>query len=233
MISDVVEDTTNTKPHLRSDEFNPACVETEIIWENLVHTRTHKFLVPYGSMISTLENEWVLAFHGEGFQLPVPYQYREMIENIITCLCFLIINQEWQELRAQTWAAFTQKNLSHKIENLQWKTVGFLHSYLISNVPSFMSIQQVSLGLTHWGQDEMAAMLQVTFSNALLWIKTFDFQIKLHWNMFFVSNRQLVTIGLGNDLAPNRPHAITSTNDDPVHWCIYESLGLNKSTKWP
>ena len=40
---------------------------------------------------------------------------------------------------------------------------------------------------------------------------------------------QLVSIGLGNGLTPNRWQAITWSNDDPIHWCTYMSLGLNVS----
>ena len=35
--------------------------------------------------------------------------------------------------------------------------------------------------LTHWGQDKMAAISQMIFSNAFSWMKTFDFQI-FHWS---------------------------------------------------
>ena len=35
------------------------------------------------------------------------------------------------------------------------------------------------------------------------------------------SDWQEVSIGSGNGLAPNRQQAITWTNADPVHWCIY------------
>ena len=39
------------------------------------------------------------------------------------------------------------------------------------------------------------------------------------------SNWQYVGIGLGNGLVPNRQQAITWTNADPIHWCIYAALG--------
>ena len=38
-------------------------------------------------------------------------------------------------------------------------------------------------------------------------------------------NWQKASIGSGNDLAPNRRQAITWTNTDPIHWCIYVALG--------
>ena len=33
---------------------------------------------------------------------------------------------------------------------------------------------------------------------------------------------------LGNGLAPNRRQAITWTNADSVHWCIYAALGVDE-----
>ena len=39
--------------------------------------------------------------------------------------------------------------------------------------------------LTHWGRDKVAASSQTTFSSAFSWMKTFESQIKFHWNMFF------------------------------------------------
>ena len=42
-------------------------------------------------------------------------------------------------------------------------------------------------------------------------------------------NWQLFSIGWGDGLAPNRRQVITLTFDDPVHWRIDASLGLNDS----
>ena len=39
--------------------------------------------------------------------------------------------------------------------------------------------------LIHWGQDKMIAISQKAFSSAISWMKTFEFEIKFHWNMFF------------------------------------------------
>ena len=38
--------------------------------------------------------------------------------------------------------------------------------------------------LSHWGRDKMAAILQMTFSNTLFWMKTFEFRLKFHWSLF-------------------------------------------------
>ena len=42
----------------------------------------------------------------------------------------------------------------------------------------------IEISLTHWGRDKMAAISQTAFSSAFPWMKTFEFQIKFHWNMF-------------------------------------------------
>ena len=39
-------------------------------------------------------------------------------------------------------------------------------------------------GLTHWDQDKMAAISQTVFSSEFLWLKTFEFWIEFHWNIF-------------------------------------------------
>ena len=38
--------------------------------------------------------------------------------------------------------------------------------------------------LTHWGRDKIDAILQTTFSNAISWMKMFEFQLKFHWSSF-------------------------------------------------
>ena len=39
-------------------------------------------------------------------------------------------------------------------------------------------------GLTHLGRDKMAAIFQMTFSNAFSWMKTYEFQLRFHWSLF-------------------------------------------------
>ena len=41
-----------------------------------------------------------------------------------------------------------------------------------------------SFHLTHWGQDKMAAISQVTFSNAFSWMKMYEFCLRFPQNMF-------------------------------------------------
>ena len=48
------------------------------------------------------------------------------------------------------------------------------------------SLGPLILYLTHWGRDEMAAILHTTFSNAFSWMKMFDFRLKCHWILFLM-----------------------------------------------
>ena len=41
-----------------------------------------------------------------------------------------------------------------------------------------------ALSWTHWGRDKMTAILYTSFSNTFSWMRTFESQIKFHWNMF-------------------------------------------------
>ena len=38
--------------------------------------------------------------------------------------------------------------------------------------------------LTHWGRDNMAAISQMTLSNAFSWMKILEFGLKFHWSLF-------------------------------------------------
>ena len=38
--------------------------------------------------------------------------------------------------------------------------------------------------LTHWGPDEMAAILQTMFPNAFSWMKICEFSLRFHWSLF-------------------------------------------------
>ena len=40
------------------------------------------------------------------------------------------------------------------------------------------------LRLTHWGRRKIVAISQTTFSNAFSWIKTYEFRLRFHWNLF-------------------------------------------------
>ena len=71
--------------------------------------------------------------------------------------------------------------------------------------------------LTLWGRYKFAAILHTTFS------------IHFHESNSWFSWGLVDSIGWGITVAPNMRQGVTSNNDDPVHWRIYASLGLNES----
>ena len=52
-------------------------------------------------------------------------------------------------------------------------------TYFSWNIPA-----SASDGLTHWGRDKMAAVLQTTLSNAFSWMKTLEFRLRFHRCLF-------------------------------------------------
>ena len=78
--------------------------------------------------------------------------------------------------------------------------------------------------LTHWGWDNMAAILQMTFSNPFSCVR------KLYFNSNFTgicscgSNLQLPSIGAGNGLVTNRWQAITWNN----HGLVYSHISISR-----
>ena len=77
-------------------------------------------------------------------------------------------------------------------------------------------------GLTHWGQDKMAAISQITFSDTFSSIKMYWFWLKFYSQWF---NQQYSIIGWDNSLAPSRRQAIIWNIADLIHWRIHVALG--------
>ena len=65
----------------------------------LIRWNLYTETVPRSSavMVLTMHYKWVIVIHKEGFQLPQPYQFWEMIENANIFL-FLKINSAWLNL---------------------------------------------------------------------------------------------------------------------------------------
>ena len=86
--------------------------------------------------------------------------------------------------------------------------------------------------LTHWGQDKIDAILQTTFSNAISWMKMFEFRLKFHWSLFLKVQltifQQWFRYWLG---------AVQATSHYVNQWWlvyrrIYPSRGLNDLNSW-
>ena len=60
-----------------------------------------------------------------------------------------------------------------KLVKYKWTELTFYHL-----------TQQYCMPLAHWGWDKMCAISQTMFSNAFSWMKTSEFRIICHWNVF-------------------------------------------------
>ena len=76
----------------------------------------------------------------------------------------------------------------------------------------------------------MAAVSQTTFSSVFSGMKNLVFCFELHWILFLRVQLTITQHCLDNGLAPNRRQAITWTNADPIHRCIYAALGGDELT---
>ena len=117
------------------------------------------------------------------------------------------------------WYVPAVVKLSSRYELLRWSSVCIFFQD---------SHQFCWSGLTHWGRERMAAILQTTFSNALSWMIIYEFRLKFHWSLF---PRFQLTIfqhwfrqWLGVDQAAS--HYLNHWWLD--YWPIYVSLGLNE-----
>ena len=66
--------------------------------------------------------------------------------------------------------------------------------------------------------------------DAYSWMKCFVFWSRFDWSLFLRAQLTITHIGLDDGLAANRQQAISWTNADPIHWCIYAPLGGDELT---
>ena len=70
----------------------------------------------------------------------------------------------------------------------------------------------------------MAAIFNTTVSNAISWMKMYEFRLKFHQSLLRSVQLTYPSIGLDNGLALKRRQAIIWTNAGPVHRSIYAAL---------
>ena len=81
--------------------------------------------------------------------------------------------------------------------------------------------------LTHWDRDKMAAIFQMTFSNAFSWMKVYKFLLRFHWSLFpkdqltIFQHTALVYI-VGWCRSGAKPLS------EPLLVCFTNALGLNE-----
>ena len=51
--------------------------------------------------------------------------------------------------------------------------------------------------LTHWGREEINAVLQKTFLSAFSWLKMYESRLRFHWSLFLRVQLTLVTVKTG------------------------------------
>ena len=82
----------------------------------------------------------------------------------------------------------------------------------------------------------MTVILQTTYSNTFSWLKTSEFQIMFHWNVFIMTCLidKKRCIGSDNGLVPNRWHAIIWTSYGLIRWGIYmhHSVSIESEVKY-
>ena len=77
--------------------------------------------------------------------------------------------------------------------------------------------------ISHWGQDKMSAISQMTFSN--VFSSMYEFHLRFHWNLFLRS--QYSSIGSDNGLVPQAP------GDKPLSELMMVSLLTHICVTWP
>ena len=78
----------------------------------------------------------------------------------------------------------------------------------------------------------MAAILQMTYSNAFSQRKLLYFSSNFTEICSQGSNYQFTSIGSDDGLVPNRRQGIFWTKGGLIYWCMYVSLSLNELTHW-
>ena len=83
----------------------------------------------------------------------------------------------------------------------------------------------------HWGWYKMAAILQMTFSNAFSWMKMYKFRLRFHWGLFQMVQITIFQHSFGEWLGANQATSHFLKQWMLVYWCIYASLGLHELTR--
>ena len=82
--------------------------------------------------------------------------------------------------------------------------------------------------LTHWGQDKMIDISQMTFSNAFSWLKMHRFRLIIHCNLFLRVQLTLFQYWFRWWIGAVQATSYCLNQLWQVYWCIYESFGPNE-----
>ena len=84
--------------------------------------------------------------------------------------------------------------------------------------------------LTHWGRDEIDAILQTTFSNVFSSMKMFKFRLKFHWSLFRRAQLTIIQYWFRYLLGADQATSHYRNQWWIFYWRKYTSLGLNELT---
>ena len=129
----------------------------------------------------------------------------------------------------------------HSVRQLHWKVPVPKIAVKIGQC-CFTDVHVAHLALLTWNKFRLLGfnsintlrprqnvILHMTCSNAFLWMKAFEFQIKFHYIYSLESNWQYGDIGSDNGMVLNRRQDIIWTNGGRFCWSKDASLSLNNS----
>ena len=109
-------------------------------------------------------------------------------------------------------------------------TSSWVYSWAPDTLVHSVARWSASMLLTHWGRDEIDAILQTTVSNAFSLMKMYQFRLKFHWSLFpgvqLTIFQYWFRLWLGVDQATS--HYLNQWW--LVYWCINASLHHNDLT---
>ena len=134
------------------------------------------------------------------------------------CLLYQVVTQA--NVPFPSWAScYPPSSCFHACKQTHTRndTIRFVLAFTVHNLNT----------LRHW--DKMAAISQMTFTNAFSLIKTLNFIIRYDFAICSLrSNWQCGGIDSDNVLAPNSRQTIIWNNVGMLFWGIHASLGLNE-----
>ena len=91
----------------------------------------------------------------------------------------------------------------------------------------------ISVSLTHWGQDKMAAILLPKYSNAFWWMEMYEFRLKFHWSLFLrvqTNNIAALVKIMAWCRAGDKPLSEPMVVNLLAHICVTRLRGVNSYT---
>ena len=108
-------------------------------------------------------------------------------------------------------------------------SISTFHVYTTNIKHLHSNVQSTHLWeLTHWGPDKLAAVSQTTVSNALYWMKMYEFRLRFHWHLFLRVQLRIFQHWFRSWLGADQATSHDLNQWWLVYWRIYASLGLNE-----